>query len=395
MAQHTAPITARIPVWSPGTYRSLSGDEFTFTDGDLAAIAAGYSPGLFAAPVVKGHPKTDDPAQGWVDTLEWDGQILWGDASRIDPAFADEHRAGRYRKVSPRFFMPDEPGNPTPGGYYLRHVGFLGAAAPANKALPLADFADGEGAGLFADQPDLPEAAFAEGAPRWGFRAMADWARKLREYFIARDGIEAADRAVPEYLVNDLVSAGSEPPEPDEPVAGFTDPITEPQEEPVMDPSEEQQAAFAEQQAQLQREREQLAAERQALADQVGQARRQSCAAFAEELADQGRILPAEQPFVAALLADIPADAECSFAEGDGEVTVATGERLRQFLSALPPRVDYREHGAGDPGEQVAAFAAPAGYSVDPAAAELHRKAKAHQAEHSITFEAALAAVSR
>ena len=159
---------------------------------------------------------------------------------------------------------------------------------------------------------------------------------------------------------------------------------------------DEQQAAFAEQQAQLERDRQALADKQAAFADQQAQAYRGDCAAFAEQLAGQGRILPAEQPFVTELLASIPADAQCSFAEGDGEVTVATGERLRQFLSGLPERVDYTEHGTGKQGGgPVAAFAAPVGYSVDPAQAELHARAKAYQAEHNTTFDAALAAVTQ
>lgn len=168
------PQRARLAIWSPGTFRSLSGDEFTFSADDLQAIAAGYSPALFASPMVKGHPKTDDPAQGWASGLEWDGQYLWADLDKIDPAFAEEWRGGRWRKVSPRFFLPHEAGNPTPGSYYLRHIGMLGAAAPANKDLPNAEFAEGAGTVTFIEGPaELPAAEFSDGT-RWAFAALGD-----------------------------------------------------------------------------------------------------------------------------------------------------------------------------------------------------------------------------
>ncbi|MCA0405598.1 MAG: hypothetical protein LCH39_05550 [Proteobacteria bacterium] len=70
----------------------------------------------------------------------------------IDPEFADQVRQKRYAKVSASFYMPDAGNNPTPGSYALKHVGFLGAAAPAVKGLKQAQFATaGEGVMTFGD----------------------------------------------------------------------------------------------------------------------------------------------------------------------------------------------------------------------------------------------------
>lgn len=389
--ENTQPITARLAIWSPGTYTSISGDQFTFTDEDVADIAEGYSPGAFAAPMVIGHPKTDDPAQGWADALEFDGETLWADANKIDPDFAEAHRAGRYAKISPRFFMPDEPGNPTPGKFYLRHIGFLGAVAPANKALPMADFAEGEGTVTFADLPKLPACSFSDGAPRWGFKVLRDMARRLREFLIEKEGIETANQLAPEHLISALDEAGSDEPER---LTGFSDPTDtlHAEEEPMADELTQEQ--LAEQHAQLQRDQAAFADQQAAFAEQQANAHQESCAAFAEELADQGRILPADTGFISALLAGIPKDAECSFAEGDAQVTTATGERLRSFLSGLPRQVDYQEHAPAQQGRQVKAdFAAPDGYTVDLAAADLRNRAKAYQDEHGCSFEEAVAQV--
>jgi hypothetical protein len=48
---------------------------------------------------------------------------------------ADLVREGRYRAVSVSLWMPDAPGNPTPGVWALKHLGYLGAVPPAVKGL--------------------------------------------------------------------------------------------------------------------------------------------------------------------------------------------------------------------------------------------------------------------
>lgn len=390
-----ANAAARIAIWSPGTFTALSGDAFTFTGADCQAIAEAYSPALFSAPMVKGHPRTDDPAQGWAESLEWDGEYLWADVDRLDPAFADEWQAGRWGKVSPRFFLPDEPGNPSPGHYYLRHIGMLGAAAPANKGLPRAEFAEGEGTVTFIDGPgELPDAAFGERDRRWGFMALGDLMRRFREMWIADKGLDAANDLIPEHLITTLHNAGSED-EAEQVVAGFCSSIEE-SAMPDIQNAPEQQAAFAEQQAQLEQREAAIADRERAIAEQQAEAHRGECAAFAEQLADQGRIAPADQAFVAALLADIQPDAQVAFAESGSDVTVGTAERLRAFLSGLPVQIDYAERGApeGDDAQAAGqAFAAPSGFQVDAGRADLHRQALAYQQQHNCDYATAAQAV--
>ncbi len=49
-------------------------------------------------------------------------------------------KAGRFKSRSASFYHPDNPNNPKPGVYYLRHVGFLGAQPPAVKGLKAVEF---------------------------------------------------------------------------------------------------------------------------------------------------------------------------------------------------------------------------------------------------------------
>ena len=99
----------------------------------LAATAAAYDPNKHEAPLVVGHPVHDAPAHGWVASLSYDdtSQSLNTKPTQINPTFAEAVNTGRYKKISASFYTPGHPANPTPDNYYLRHVGFLGAEAPA------------------------------------------------------------------------------------------------------------------------------------------------------------------------------------------------------------------------------------------------------------------------
>lgn len=134
-----------VHIFRTGTHTDIGGREVAFSAADLAAIADSYDPAVHEAPLVIGHPKTDDPAFGWVQGLRVgaDGG-LEAEVHQVDPAFAEVVDAGRFKKISPSFYSPTSPRNPKPGAYYLRHVGFLGAEPPAVKGLRPVEFAEAE-----------------------------------------------------------------------------------------------------------------------------------------------------------------------------------------------------------------------------------------------------------
>ena len=121
---------------------SLSGRALTFTRHDLELMAAAYDPGKLRAPLVIGHPRNDSPAYGWVERLKVVADRLIAYPADVASTFAELVNAGRYKKISASFLMPDSPSNPVPGVYYLRHVGFLDAQPPAVKGLGDASFMD-------------------------------------------------------------------------------------------------------------------------------------------------------------------------------------------------------------------------------------------------------------
>ncbi len=125
-------------IFRAGTHVDSAGRTLTFGEDDIARTAASY--GVRAAPLCLGHPSNDRPSYGQVDRLLAIGGNLLAAAS-VNFDLADAVRAGRYKKLSASFYTPAAVGNPAPGMYYLKHVGFLGAAPPAIKDLPALQFA--------------------------------------------------------------------------------------------------------------------------------------------------------------------------------------------------------------------------------------------------------------
>lgn len=361
------PIKARIEVFRPGTFKPMEGDPITYSAADLRAIADAYDASGAPAPVVVGHPETDAPAFGWISKLEYDpaAERLFAELDEIEPQFADMVKAGRFRKVSMAFFSPSQSHNPVPGTWYPKHVGFLGAAAPAVSGLKPAHFA-GKADVMF-------EAAFGER----GFEETASLLRSLRDFFIERFGLEEADRALPSYRIEWLgemelepktgrpaFAAGKPPADPD--------PTPQPKKEPAVtksDPAPD--PAFAAREAEISEREGRIAAREAALvhADNV---------AFAEGLVTDGKLLPALKDKVVTLLDALPGEASVAFAEGAEKISPA--KALREVLKAQPKIVSYGRADlpeGGDPAKG-AAFAAD-GKPVDPAALEKHNKALDYQ----------------
>ncbi len=130
-----------IPIFKPGSFESLEGVRVTISIADLRGIADRYHPHHHEAPLIIGHPDHDAPAYGWVRSLSVDSQgVLVAQAEQVDDDFLALFQKGTFKKVSARLYMPDFLNSPTPGTYYLRDVGFLGAMTPAVKGLRLARF---------------------------------------------------------------------------------------------------------------------------------------------------------------------------------------------------------------------------------------------------------------
>lgn len=140
-------VTAEIEILRTGTFTAMDGQSHDITPAMLEQIVTTFDRDGSPVPAVVGHPKSDDPAFGWVRDLSVAGDRLTATLFKVDPGFAESVKEGRFRKVSVKLYSPDAPNNPVPGAWGLRHVGFLGAAAPAVSGLKPVEFA-GDDTGL-------------------------------------------------------------------------------------------------------------------------------------------------------------------------------------------------------------------------------------------------------
>lgn len=124
-----------IEILRAGTFTGMNNQPQTITAQELERIAATYDAADHPAPIVIGHPEADAPAYGWVDSLFVEGGTLKATIRDAVPEFTEAIRKGRYQKVSVSLFLPNTPANPKPASFYLKHIGFLGAAAPAVPGL--------------------------------------------------------------------------------------------------------------------------------------------------------------------------------------------------------------------------------------------------------------------
>ena len=118
----------KFEIFKTGSHTSDKGIQKEYSLDDLNFIAQSYKPEEDEAPIVIGHPLDNSPAYGWVSSLEVteDGKLV-ADAQdeKLHPDFLSAVQEGRYKKRSISL---------TPDGK-LRHIGFLGGAAPAVKGL--------------------------------------------------------------------------------------------------------------------------------------------------------------------------------------------------------------------------------------------------------------------
>lgn len=363
----------RIHILKTGTFEGADGTPFTFAASDLAAIATNYDPTLGEAPLTCGHPKTDHPAFGWVERLEFDAGSgnLYAVPKQVPAEFSAAVARGAFKKISVALFGPKQSANPKPGNYYVRHVGFLGAHVPAIPGLSPIEFA----------APDDADVSVEFSAP--GAYTVARLFRRMREWLIADRGLEAADQVIPDYDVADLEAvsraADADDSAPAFPPFSFSAPSTEP------DMTAATQAALDARKNELDERQRALDARDATFAAQAQQTRRASIAADVDTAVQAGRVLPAERGLLVEFAARIQDGETIEFAAADGSIeTVQLFDRWKQFLAALPVRVDTGERAApaAEAGTTSATFSAPEGYAVNPAQLEIHNKALAYITAH-------------
>ncbi|MFQ5926174.1 MAG: hypothetical protein ACE5MH_01935 [Terriglobia bacterium] len=405
---------AWIEVFRAGDYA----DRGRWSERDLDQIAASYNPRLHAAPIVLGHPTHDAPACAWVKTLRRAGAALWAQLEQVDPAFEQLLRAGRFRSRSVALYTQFPP----TGGPYLRHVGFLGAQAPAVKALSPV---------RFVESPTLTVEFHRDPCP-----VTRDPLEQSHRTRVADHGSRPSEDSMPESKSKlesflDHLRAFFLP-EPD-PSPGRARAC------PLPSGSAEPEVRFAERIAQLEQRLDRLGEEKRAteqkLAERDLTQRRQQIETFVETLRGRGKFPPVferlgvraflERLAVADSLTVIPSEArdligekqiprpdligtrnDTGAGESRSEVDAPPTEPtllawFQDFLTRLPAIINFSElaadtsHGSrATSHEKLVRFSEPRpgrGLAIDPASVELAERAQVLAAELGLSYGEALA----
>ncbi|HBR7734109.1 TPA: hypothetical protein L9398_002103 [Klebsiella pneumoniae] len=322
----TSTAKATLAVFAPGTHTAMDGRTITFTPEDCIDLANSYDPSVSEAPFVIGHPSLTAPAYGWAERLEYRDGIVYAAPRQVNPAFAEAFNAGSYKKRSLSIYQPDSPGNPKPGHFYARHVGFLGAVPPGVKGLPDAQFAEASG-----DNGPL------EFALPWEADNLASLFQSIRDWVIQETTIEQADSIIPQWRIQSILDSATDERKSISPLAYA--------EETNVDPNKKTTSTatdFAEREAALAAREAKLAADEEVARTRQLEEKRTATVAFADGLVKGGSILPRQKTAIVEVLMNLSQE-PLSFSEGETTISQSPEALLREILRTKPAVVNFSE----------------------------------------------------
>ena len=320
-----------IEIFAAGSRMADDGTVHTITETDLAATAAAYDPALHEAPHVVGHPKHNAPAYGWISRLDvQDGVLRIAENKQVEPQFAELVDTGRVKKRSTSFYAPDDPSNPKPGIWYVRHVGWLGAQPPAVKGLKDVQFSEGDaGSAVCFSEPVTTQ-------------EPDDMSKELQEQ-LAKAQAEAT--------------------------------------------AAKEEAAKAKAEADTARKAEADAKQKAAnFAEKARADRKAGFVSFAESQVTAGRLLPKDKEMAVATLEALADAKPVEFSEGDTTTKVNPSQWLQDLIAGSKPHVEFGEFAGG----KVPATGQAKGKSD----AEIDKAAQSYMREHKVNYAEALTAVT-
>jgi hypothetical protein len=318
-----------IAVFRAGRHTDATGQTREWTIADLDQIVTSYNPAMHEAPVVIGHPKSDDPAWAWVEALKRTGDVLYAQLTQVVPEFGEMLRLGLFKKRSVALYPPENG-----QGWRLRHLAFLGAQPPAVKGL------EDRLAFRGATTP-YTAVEFQEPVDRaFLFRLLS----RLRDFIIDRFGLEAADQVVAPWDLESLQPAPEAEAEAEAPSENSEDTMTREAIDRLLVQAREEgkqaaQATFAEHERATQAR----------LAELETLNRRQRLQTVLATLKRDGKLLPAWEKaglmaFMEALeQAPWAADAIPNITFAEGEPALNPAAWFQRFLISLPKLIEFGE----------------------------------------------------
>lgn len=383
-----------VEVFKAGDHIDSKGRQISFSRADLDQMVANHK--LGAAPAVLGHPKkikteeekTGAPAYAWVDAYKRDGDSLFAKFTDINPYFEAGVQSGAYRNRSLSVFKDPK------HGMRVRHVGWLGEALPAIEGLTPVEFA--------GDETDSYEFSAPGYSLVWGMESLAKLLRGLRDRAIEKDGLEEADRVLPQWQIDSAMESAARArvefqeaddtgrlfSQSDNPGGSMS--ITKEQ----LDAAVEQARKDAEDKAKTE-----FAATQAQLIKLQGERQTERIATQIKGWKSEGKVLPAEEAGLAEFMANLEGtEVEFSFSASDGKEAKKTPSQFfSDFMASRKPLVklglrtendDKTNVGDGE----VTDFSRQAGYEgleVDAERGATDVRIKQYMKEHGVSYAVA------
>jgi len=338
------------PAFVGGEQVDSNGTKKVWTEDELDQIVTNtkklIDKNIFSgAPMVIGHPQTDAPAYGWIQDLKREGNVLSVKGDKLHDEFAKGVEDGLWPNRSIRIGKGAD-------GFYLKHIGFLGAVPPAIEGMD----------SIYNASTD--DECFDYSSDSYTPNTLSRMMRRMRDFFIEQFGVEKADAVLPDYEIesmsehanrlrdedSDTPTSFSQP-EPkktgDEPMSEFSQAeLDAAKEEAAKKAREEVEAEFASKQKEHETE---LTAERN---KRLGVEFSKNIA----ELVDQGKLLPAQAEGMAEFMLQLSDSDEANFEFSAGEegkeetFKKSPLDWFNDFTKSLGKQIDLNESGAGESG---------------------------------------------
>ena len=315
-------MTKLCEIFRTGTHTSSNGTVKNWTTDDLDLMVTNFNTKNPDVPIVIGHPKTNDPAYGWVDSLKRVGDSLFAGFKQVAPEFAQAVNAGHFKTRSISV---------APDGS-LRHIGWLGAMPPAIKGLSGFQFEEDEN----AENYDFSE--FED----YKFQTTANIFERIRDFFIEKFGLETAETVISRFQLENLKQIEDKD---DEAVREFCAALEPDNKEDLMQQKQQNDALMskiAEFEEQLKDKDRIINDLRNEKAEIDKRSRKEKYLQFAQKAIEDGHILPAQKEIVtdfmeAAYNCDVQTNQD--FSEDD-ENTLTN--RFKTFVTGLK-QVEFSE----------------------------------------------------
>lgn len=351
--------TYQFEVLRAGKFTDANGTEVEITQDDLNEMANGYDAENSPSPFVFGHPKDNDPAYGWADGFKVVGNKLIAFADNLHESVKSALKENLFKKISLSIFNPDSPANPVPGKKYVRHIGLLGAAAPAVSGLKPISFS--------SEDEHVIEFEFSADTEKGG----------VFKQIISKATGKDFDLSIINKRFDEMEATLKTMKSLTQKIIGDTD-MPELTEEEV----KQLQADLAAEQAKTKKLETNLS-------ETASKARKAEIVSFCDQMVEDGKLAPAMKDQWVELMIGLP-DTEIEFSEGKESLL----EKVKSLLEQQAKVLDFTEKSKDDKEPKSPAnFSAPKDQTIDQDRLAKLAEAEQYAKEHNVSLSEAAQAV--